>query len=143
MTSNNIIVPDASVSFRTASSSSKTFTANLQTWDILCGNEQCFDIHPGNVRYHQILDKVRAKFLNMESKKAQKKLVRDIDDAIQSYGGRFLRVEEGTDRLRVMTTAESRNRISRSLRGTPTQKKTQKEFTYKITELDVLCGRGR
>lgn len=133
---------DVHPSLRLPSKQSQPYAEKLLTWDILCGNETCFDNHPGNQKYHQILNKVRPSFLSMDSKTAKKKLVRDVDEFIQSYGGRFLRVEEGTDKLRVMTTAESRNKISRSLRDTPSSQKNMKVFTSRVTELDVLCGRG-
>ena len=136
-------VPDLYGSLRSPSSSPQIFAAKLQTWDILVGNEKCFNLHTGNVRYHEILDKVRPAYLNMKSKTAKKKMVRDVDDFIQGYGGRFLRVEEITDKLRIMTTAESRNKISRSLRDTPSQQKSKKIYVSKMTQLDVLCGRGK
>ena len=124
------------------SSAAQRYAGKLLTWDILCGNEKCFESHPGNMRYHQILNKMRSSFLSVESKTAKKKLVRDVDDFIQCYGGRFLRMDESAGRLRRMTTAESRNKISWSLRENPSPQKNLKVFTAKITELDVMCGRG-
>lgn len=132
------IVPPPSLSPAT----SQQYAKDLLTWDILCGNEKCFDSHTGNIRYQDVLNKVRPAYMSLESKAAKKKLVRDVDEFIQSYGGRFLRVEEGSDKMRIMTTAESRNKISRSLREAPTQQKNAKVYVSRITELDVLCGRG-
>lgn len=126
----------------------KHFANKILPLDILCGTDKLnrFDQHPGNVRYEQILNKVRAQFLSMESKSGKKKLVKEIDDFVSSYGGRFLRMDEttGESRLRVLTTAESRNKISRSLRESASsqQKNQSKLYIARVSELDVLCGRG-
>ncbi|CAB9530614.1 expressed unknown protein [Seminavis robusta] len=111
-------------------------------WDILCSGDRRLENHTGNMRFQQILEKMRASFAAMESKTAKKKMVRDVHEYIQGYGGRFLRVEEATSQLRIMTTAESRNKISRCLRECSAPKKNQKTFIAEITELDVMCGRG-
>ena len=115
----------------------------LLNWDIICGGDESFESHVGNVRFQQILSKIRLTFVHMESKAAKKKLVKDVDEFIQSYGGRFLRVDEATGMLRIMTTAEARNKISRSLRENVSSTRCRKAFITKIGELDVMCGRGK
>lgn len=121
----------------------KSYFVKLLNWDVICGGDRSFESHAGNIRFQQILSKMRSSFMNMESKTAKKKLVKDVDEFIQSYGGRFLRVDEATASLRIMTTAEARNKISRSLRENVSPQKSQKAFITTISELDVMCGRGK
>jgi hypothetical protein len=147
MTSKHLLVPQSSqttsLQLSAAASQQKSYNVKLFSWDIICGGDRGFESHTGNIRFQQILSKMRASFMNMESKTAKKKLVKDVDEFIQSYGGRFLRVEEATARLRIMTTAEARNKISRSLRENVSPQKSQKAFITKISELDIMCGRGK
>jgi KaiC/GvpD/RAD55 family RecA-like ATPase len=119
-----------------------SFLVKLLKWDIICGDPR-FGSHTGNIKFQQILSKMRSSYTSMESKTAKKKLIKDVDEFIQSYGGRFLRVDQASASLRIMTTAEARNKISRSLRENVSPQKGQKAFIAKISELDVICGRGK
>lgn len=127
----------------TVSLAKSVAAAELLNWDIICGGDEGFDSHAGNIRFQQILSKMRSTFVNMDSKASKKKLVKDVDEFIQSYGGRFLRVDEASGMLRIMTTAEARNKISRSLRENVSSTRTRKAFITIIGELDVMCGRGK
>ena len=120
----------------------KCYAERLLTWDILCGTDKRFEKQPGNIKYQEILHMVRPAYMSIESKSAKKKMIRDIDEYIQSYGGRFLRIDELNARLRLLTKAEARNKISRSLRENVCLQKDRRIFVAKIRELDVLCGRG-
>ena len=121
----------------------KNFGLTLGTWDILCGQDKRLELRPGNMKYQQILSKMRNRFHACGSKTAKKKLVKEIDEFIQSYGGRFLRMDDSTGKLRVMSTAESRNKISRTLRENVSPQKNRKVYIVEVSELDVLCGRGK
>lgn len=123
-------------------SDSKRYADALLTWDVLSGSDKRFDKHPGNMRYKQILNKMRPGYTSTESKTAKKKMVGDIDEFIQSYGGRFLRIDESNGRFRLLRKAESRNKISRSLRENAPQQESRRDYITKISELDVMCGRG-
>ena len=114
----------------------------LQRFDVLCGNDVRFDSHPGNIRYQENLSKARLLFANSDSKSAQKKLIRGVDDLVSSYGGRFLKFDEAACTFQLLSKAETRNKISRALREKKTAKYAPKIYISKIKELDVVCGRG-
>lgn len=118
------------------------FEVKIGTWDVLCGQDKLYDLRLGNIKYQQIVGKMRKHFYARVSKTAQKKLVREIEDFVHGYGGRFLRMDASTGKFRVMTMAESRNKISRTLRENPSPLRSSKVYTTEVKELDILCGRG-
>jgi len=128
-------------SVNTDASSSTPLT--LRTWDILCGQDKRYKVRLGNLKYDQIIKKQRRRFLNCRSKAAEKKLVKEVHDSIQAYGGRFLKLDESTTTLCLMSTAECRNKISRTLRENVVSSDQRKVFVLDIGEMDVLCGRGK
>lgn len=114
----------------------------LRTWDVLCGQDKRYNLRLGNMKFQEIVDKMRKHFYARSSKTGQKKLIREIEDFVQGYGGRFVRVDDSTGNLRLMTMAESRNKIGRTLRENPSPSKIRRVYVTEVKELDVLCGRG-
>ena len=114
----------------------------LGTWDVLCGHDKLYDLRLGNMKYQKIVGRMRKHFHARASKTAKKKLVREIEDFVHGYGGRFLRMDDSTGKYRVMTMAESRNKISRTLRENPAPLTKSRAYITEVKDLDILCGRG-
>ena len=99
--------------------------------DVLFGRGKPFQIHPGNVRLHQLVDE-RKHVYTMSRRDDKTLIATSIVDLIKREGGRFLR-QYKNDKKKWMEVDDivARNKVSHALRGTgrelPCSKRIQAE----------------
>ena len=99
--------------------------------DVLFGRGKPFQIHPGNVRLHQLVDE-RKHVYTMSRRDDKTMIATSIVNLIKREGGRFLRKYKN-DKKKWMEVDDivARNKVSHALRGTgrelPSSKRIQAE----------------
>ena len=99
--------------------------------DVLFGRGKPFQVHPGNVRLHQLVDE-RKHVYTMSRRDDKTMIATSIVDLIKREGGRFLR-QYKNDKKKWMEVDDlvARNKVSHALRGTgrelPSSKRIQAE----------------
>jgi hypothetical protein len=84
--------------------------------DILCGRGGRSNHHVGNKRYRQVVGEMKASYRTVGSKSAKTDLSRAIVEHVQSYGGRFVKLDKGTGKYVVLGPSEARKKTSQALR---------------------------
>jgi hypothetical protein len=84
--------------------------------DILCGRGGRSNHHEGNKRYRQVVGEMKASYRTVGSKSAKTDLSRAIVEHVQSYGGRFVKLDKGTGKFVVLPPSEARKKTSQALR---------------------------
>jgi hypothetical protein len=98
---------------------------HIREWDVLSGRGGKSNHHPGNKRFRQVVDEMKAKYRITNAKTDKTALSKAIVDYVHGYGGRFLKQDESGGKYRVMTTMEARKKTSQALRET-------KELKWKL-----------
>jgi hypothetical protein len=84
--------------------------------DILCGRGGRSNHHVGNKRYRQVVGEMKASYRTVGSKSAKTDLSRAIVEHVQSYGGRFVKLDKATGKYVMLTQSEARKKTSQALR---------------------------
>ena len=74
--------------FNHKSGTLKTF--RLCSWSQQSGRGYSITVHPGNIALRTRVHAVKAEFLVTKKNKAKRKMARDIVEAVEQSGGRFL-----------------------------------------------------
>lgn len=64
--------------------------------------------HPGNKLYRKLISAMKLRYMNTEDKDDKTDMSQSIVDKISSDGGRFVKTDEKTGYLYVLTKAEAR-----------------------------------
>jgi hypothetical protein len=94
------------------------YTDRLLQWDVLCARGGASNHHPGNKRYRQLVNEMKAKYQNMDEKSAKTDLSRAIVDHVSNYGGRFVKFDKPSNKYYVLSAAQARKKVAQALRET-------------------------
>jgi hypothetical protein len=92
--------------------------------DILCGRGGKSNHHTGNKRYRQVVGNMKYMYQRCPAKTLKTDLSRAIVEHCCSYGARFVKRCEKTNRYYILTMAEARKKTSQALRETKALKWT-------------------
>mmetsp|Transcript_5182 Transcript_5182/g.9500 ORF Transcript_5182/g.9500 Transcript_5182/m.9500 type:complete len:342 (-) Transcript_5182:24-1049(-) len=84
--------------------------------DVLCGREERGTNHPGNVFYRDIIANNRPIYQMFRSKERKKKTNMSTSIIDITIKGRFIKQEDDSDFVYLLTRAEARKKVSQSLR---------------------------
>lgn len=89
--------------FTVASSCTSTFvsasSAVLQDSDVVCGRSNLSHSHPGNKRYHRLIQAHAKQYCGTSKREVKLMLTNLIISQVESEGGRFLKPDEVTGEL--------------------------------------------
>lgn len=84
--------------------------------DILCGKDKTFNLHPGNLRFRQLIEAHAPAYARADSKQNKMKITKSIVDTIQIHGSRFLEKVDGSLYWSELANAKARDKTSHALR---------------------------
>lgn len=143
--------------------SGREFIDHVRDSDVLCGRGGKSIRHPGNLKYREIVNEMKASYRNKERRVEKAGLSRIVVQRISCYGGRFIRKDDSTQNYYVLTQEEARRKTSQALREQNDEEmvqwkkngagrvsafapqkiaEDQRVYVDKIFDLDVICGRG-
>jgi len=99
---------------------------DVREWDILSGRGGKSNHHPGNKRFRQVVEEMKAKYRTTNAKTDKTALSKAIVAYVHGYQGRFLK-KISASKWQVMSNSECRKKTSQALRET-------KQLKWKLRE---------